>query len=101
MPCGSSTRCWPPATARSRTLVPAATRQALSDPVGRATLQVFADANLNVAATAAALSLHPNSLCYRLGRIAELAGRDPRQLADLLELIAASRVLTGPAGQGA
>jgi hypothetical protein len=33
------------------------------------------------------------------GGSAELTGRDPRKLADLLELIAATRVLTGQAGQ--
>ena len=58
-------------------LVPAAIRQALGDPTVRETLQVFVEADLNVAATAKALSLHPNSLRYRLGRITELTGRDP------------------------
>jgi len=43
-----------------------------------------------------ALSLHPNSLRYRLRRIAEATGSDPRTLAGLLELIAAAR-LAGPA----
>jgi len=52
-------------------------RQALGDPTVRETLQVFVEADLNVAATAKALSLHPNSLRYRLGRITELTGRDP------------------------
>jgi len=50
----------------------------------RATLHAFVEADLSVAATASALSLHPNSLRYRLGRITELTGRD------LLELIAAA-----------
>jgi hypothetical protein len=37
-------------------------------------------------------------LRYRLGRIAEQSGRDPRRLADLLELITASRLLAGHDG---
>jgi hypothetical protein len=80
-------------------LVPDAIRQALGDPTVRETLQVFVEADLNVAATAKALSLHPNSLRYRLGRITELTGRDPRKLTDLLELIAATHVLTGQTGR--
>jgi hypothetical protein len=79
--------------------VPDAIRQALGDPTVRGTLQVFVEADLNVAATAKALSLHPNSLRYRLGRITELTGRDPRKLTDLLELIAATHVLTGQTGR--
>src|SRR4030081_3912085 len=39
----------------------------------------FVEADLSVAATASAMSLHPNSLRYRLGRITELTGRDPRK----------------------
>lgn len=35
-----------------------------------------------------------NSLRYRLGRITKLTGRDPRKLTDLLELIAATHVVS-------
>ena len=62
---------------------------------------VFVEADLSVAATANALSLHPNSLRYRLGRITELTGRDPRKITDLLELIAATQVLTRQNGHDA
>ncbi|HEX9542660.1 MAG TPA: helix-turn-helix domain-containing protein [Streptosporangiaceae bacterium] len=48
-------------------LVPDAIRRALADPVVRATLHAFVEADLSVAATASAMSLHPNSLRYRLG----------------------------------
>lgn len=74
-------------------LIPVATREALSDADTRATLEAYIAADLNVAAAAKALSLHPNSLRYRLRRISEATGRDPRHLSDLLELIAASRVM--------
>jgi len=42
---------------------------------------------------------HPNSLHYRLRRIAEITGHDPRTLAGLLELIAAAR-LAAPQAAG-
>jgi len=35
----------------------------------------------------------PNSLRYRLRRIAELTGLDPARMSDLLELLAASRLI--------
>jgi hypothetical protein len=75
-------------------LVPDATRRALADPTTRATLGAFVDADLSVADAARALSIHPNSLRYRLRRIAQLTGRDPCKLTDLLELIAATHVVT-------
>jgi sugar diacid utilization regulator len=74
-------------------LIPARTRQALADPELRSTLEAYITANLNVAATAKALILHPNSVRYRLKRIATLTGRDPRQFSDLFELRAAARIL--------
>ena len=43
-------------------------------------------------------SLHENSVRYRLRKIAQLTGRDPRNITDLLELIAASRIITTPDG---
>jgi sugar diacid utilization regulator len=61
----------------------------------RGALDAFVAADLHVATAAKALFLHPNSLRYRLGRIARCTGRDPRRVADLLELIAAIRVLDG------
>jgi hypothetical protein len=74
-------------------LIPAATRAALSDPALREALDAFVAADLHIATAAKALFLHPNSLRYRLGRIARCTGRDPRRVTDLLELIAAARVL--------
>jgi DNA-binding PucR family transcriptional regulator len=73
-------------------LIPEAMMTVLDDPVMRATIEAYFDANLNVAAAAQALSLHPNSLRYRLRRLAACTGRDPQVLKDLLELITAIRL---------
>jgi hypothetical protein len=77
-------------------LIPQATRQALGDPTLRDTVQAYIDADLSVTTAARAMSLHPDSVRYRLRRVAELTGRDPLKLTDLLELITAARLL-GPA----
>jgi DNA-binding PucR family transcriptional regulator len=42
--------------------------------------------------------LHPNSVRYRLARIATLTGRDPRQVIDLFELCAAARIMDKECG---
>jgi hypothetical protein len=76
-------------------LIPAATRAALSDPALRAALDAFVAADLHVATAAKALFLHPNSLRYRLKRITRYTGRDPRKVTELLELVAAARILDG------
>jgi hypothetical protein len=52
--------------------------------------------DLNAARTAEHLRVHVNTLHYRLRRVAELTGSDPRRLDDLLELLLALR-LTAPA----
>jgi sugar diacid utilization regulator len=67
-------------------------RLALEDPTIRVTIESFVKADLNVVNAAKALHVHPNTLRYRLKRIEERTGRDPRKVPDLLELIAASRV---------
>jgi hypothetical protein len=52
-----------------------------------ATVRAFAAADLNVARTAAALYVHPNTVRYRLARIADTTGHDPRTFAGLTELV--------------
>jgi sugar diacid utilization regulator len=74
-------------------LIPEATRRLLADVSIRQTVEALFAADLQVSAAARALELHPNSLRYRLRRIAELTGRDPRRLTDLLELITAARLI--------
>src|SRR5262249_6895949 len=75
-------------------LIPPALRQALTDPPLRQTLRAWIDHDLNVAATAKALCMHPNSVRYRLRRITQLTGHNPYHLADLLELHSAAHLLS-------
>ena len=74
-------------------LVPAAAHT-LRDERGdlAATLRAYADSDMNVARTAARLVVHPNTVHYRLRRIAESTGRDPRSFGDLVELLLATRL---------
>jgi PucR-like helix-turn-helix protein/diguanylate cyclase with GGDEF domain len=58
-----------------------------------ATLDAYADCDLNVARAAERLVVHPNTVHYRLGRIRDLSGRDPRRFADLVELTTALRLI--------
>jgi sugar diacid utilization regulator len=50
------------------------------------TLRTYLDAGLNLTRTAKTLTVHPNTIEYRLKRIRELTGRDPRNPDDLLIL---------------
>jgi PucR C-terminal helix-turn-helix domain/GGDEF-like domain len=79
--------------AHAEELIPPATRHMLGDATLRSTLEAFFAADLSITAAARSLSLHPNSLRYRLRRIAEKTGRDPRRPADAIELIAAARLI--------
>jgi len=53
------------------------------------TIRAFADADLNMRVTAEQLHIHPNTAQYRLRRIQQRTGRNPRRIADLLELLVA------------
>jgi sugar diacid utilization regulator len=79
-------------------LIPPALRETLADPRLRQTLQAWIDHDLNVAAAARALCLHPNSVRYRLRRISQLTGHDPHHITDLLELHSAAKLLSHAAG---
>jgi PucR family transcriptional regulator, purine catabolism regulatory protein len=50
------------------------------------TLQVYLRENLNIKAAAHALSLHPNSLRYRLARVEELIGRRLDQASTIVDV---------------
>jgi DNA-binding PucR family transcriptional regulator len=54
-----------------------------------ATIRAFADADLKVKVAAERLNVHPNTARYRLGRVEELTGRNPRHFRDMLDLVVA------------
>jgi sugar diacid utilization regulator len=54
-----------------------------------ATIRALAESDLNVRAAAERLQVHPNTAQYRLRRIEERTGRNPRRVADLLDLLVA------------
>jgi len=61
------------------------------------TLRTYLDTGLNVTRSAHALSVHANTVVYRLDRIRELTGRDPRRTGDLVFLALSLRLDGEPA----
>jgi PucR C-terminal helix-turn-helix domain/GGDEF-like domain len=53
------------------------------------TIRAFAEADLRLRDTAERLHVHPNTAQYRLRRIEERTGRNPRRVRDLIELLVA------------
>jgi hypothetical protein len=66
------------------------------DGVLSSTVQAFAAADLNLRAAAERLHVHPNSAQYRLRRVEERSGRNPRRIADLLDLLVAIELRRSP-----
>jgi sugar diacid utilization regulator len=62
-----------------------------------ATVRAFADADLNLRVAAERLQVHPNTAQYRLRRVQERSGRNPRRIADLLDLLVAMTLDDGAA----
>jgi PucR C-terminal helix-turn-helix domain/GGDEF-like domain len=56
------------------------------------TIRAFAAADLRLRETAERLHVHPNTAQYRLRRIQERTKRNPRRIADLIELLVAIRL---------
>jgi DNA-binding PucR family transcriptional regulator len=81
----------------SRHLVPEEVRRLVDEPALVETLRAYAAADLNVAEAARRLVVHANTVHYRLGRVQQLSGRDPRRFSDLVEMLAALRLLAAPA----
>jgi hypothetical protein len=78
----------------ARRLVDPRLRAFLDDDRGRgsvltATVRALADADLNLRVAAERLQVHPNTAQYRLRRIEERTGRNPRRIADLVDLLVA------------
>jgi hypothetical protein len=65
------------------------------------TINEFADCNFNVKRTARHLDLHTNTVYFRLNRIRELTGIDPRSYAGLSLLLTTVRMLNAGAREGA
>jgi sugar diacid utilization regulator len=62
-------------------------RVAGEQPLLAETVIAFADAGSSLAHAAAALSIHPNTVAYRLGQWRKLTGADPRTFAGLLRSV--------------
>ena len=56
------------------------------------TLQAYLAADTNLTKTARLLTVHPNTVVYRLQRIRQLTGRDPRVMDELLILFLALKL---------
>ncbi|MFC9680643.1 PucR family transcriptional regulator [Streptomyces sp. NPDC056948] len=69
------------------------------DPLA-ATIRAFAEADLNLRLAADRLRVHHNTAHYRLRRIEERTGRNPRRIADLLELLVALAIRDGAKEDG-
>lgn len=78
----------------ARHLVSDAVRRLAREPGLVETLEAYAAADLNVAQAARRLVVHANTVHYRLGRVQQLSGRDPRRFGDLVELLAAIRLVS-------
>jgi sugar diacid utilization regulator len=56
------------------------------------TLRTYLDSDLDVARTAEALYVHPNTVRYRLRRISDLTGLDAQRFSGLVELLTIARL---------
>jgi DNA-binding PucR family transcriptional regulator len=79
-------------------MVPDAARQLARSPKVEdrslvETLLAYADNELSVAATGEALSIHPNTVSYRLRKLGQRLGRDVSRFSDVVEVLAWFRVL--------
>jgi sugar diacid utilization regulator len=81
------------ADAAAARLVPAGAQRLAAEGTLAATLRAYADSDLNVARTAERLTVHPNTVHYRLRRVREITGRDPRRFGQLAELLIALDLL--------
>lgn len=62
------------------------------------TTRAFAEADLNLRLAAERLRVHPNTALYRLRKVEERTGRNPRRIADLLDLLVAMALVESPDG---
>jgi sugar diacid utilization regulator len=57
------------------------------------TLRAYVETRFNLTRSAELLTVHPNTVVYRLRRICELSGRDPHDVDDLMVLVLALKAL--------
>lgn len=77
----------------ARHLVAEEVRRLADEPALVETLRAYAASDLNVAETARRLVVHANTVHYRLGRVQQISRRDPRRFSDLVEMLAALRLV--------
>lgn len=58
------------------------------------TLKAFFDNNLSISKTAQTIYVHRNTLLYRLGRVKEITGLDPKKFDDAVQLRIALKMMT-------
>ncbi|MCW3046511.1 MAG: hypothetical protein JWO74_795 [Solirubrobacterales bacterium] len=80
------------ADATTRVLIASKSRPLLELPdddraVATTTIRAFATCDMNIARAAQQLYVHPNTVRYRLARIAEATGHDPRTFTGLADLV--------------
>ncbi len=63
------------------------------------TVTALVEEDLSISRAARRLGLHPNTVRYRIDRIIEITGRDPRRFQDALELACVLRVEDAAAAQ--
>jgi DNA-binding PucR family transcriptional regulator len=87
------------ADATAQRMIPAAARRlfessAPADRVLIETLLAYAAADMAVRVTAERISVHPNTVTYRLDKMRKLLGKDPTRYSDLAELLTWARLLS-------
>jgi PucR C-terminal helix-turn-helix domain/GGDEF-like domain len=80
------------ADATTRALIASKSRSLVELPdddraVATTTIRAFATCDMNIARTAQELYVHPNTVRYRLARIAGATGHDPRTFTGLADLV--------------
>jgi DNA-binding PucR family transcriptional regulator len=79
----------------ARRLIPDKLRAVVEqEPELLATLEAYADCDLNVRRTAGVLGLHPNTVHDRLRRLGDKVGTDARRVHAVVDLLITARLLT-------
>jgi hypothetical protein len=84
-------------------LIPAAIQEFISEDLDRdgvliETVLAYAASDMSLVRTAERLHVHVNTARYRLARVSERTGRDPRSLSNVLDLVLAIKMLGAAPG---